>query len=128
MTYIIHYEDGSMENFKATTTQVLGELSITQALLTLYAKMYVQDFHLDEFKKWWSARAVGTLTLALFKSDGTPISEVVHFSVAMERTRTVDLYLAIDNDRVFLIHPTKALRANKVAKTLNWSPRAEASV
>lgn len=127
MSYIVYYEDGSMENVEPKTHHVIGQLSISEALFELYCKMYVQDFRLEEFKKWWSANALNTYTHALYRKDGTRINELVHYSVAMDRTKTVELYLAIDNGQVFFIHPTGQLRANKMAATSKWIPRTEVS-
>lgn len=120
MTYIVYYEDGSMENFQPNAHQTIGRLTISEALFELYCKMYVQNFRIEEFKKWWSANAMNTYTDALYRVDGTPIKELIHYSVAMDRTKTVDLYLAIDDGGVFLIHPSGPLRVNKTKPDLKW--------
>ena len=128
MTYYILYEDGSTEEYTPSITQTIGTLTISDALFALYTKLYVQDFRVAEFKKWWSPTVCGSLNQALYTSQ-LPLAEhakeIIRYSVAMDRTKTVELFLAIDGDVVFFIHPSKTLRANKVTTPVKWPKRDE---
>lgn len=112
MKYVIQYEDGDCQHLNNVTTQSLADMSVIDAVYELYTQLYVQDYQKEVFKRKWHAAIVAGNTDAVYTIEGTS-KEVFICDAVIHGEAKLQLYVVLDNDKIFFIHPSKPLWVKK---------------